>query len=125
MKACMDVRRPCHACRIALPVRKKAATISETVQTSLNLLVELGSPQAVAEARGLKETTVYAHVAKGLALDKVELDQAVDLTEAQKQDIKSALERHGPLLTPVMEALDNAYSYNVVRCVQIWHNRRA
>ncbi|MDH5784713.1 MAG: DNA helicase RecQ [Chromatiales bacterium] len=75
---------------------------------------------AIAAQRGLKETTVYNHLSKGIERGEVPLREVVKLEDHQLEAIRFALEHHdgGKRLKPVFEALEGEFSYEVLRCVR-------
>ncbi len=99
-------------------------TVSETLD-----LFRLGySVEKVAGQRGLKEDTIYTHLAKGLETGAVSLEDMLDLLAPQKvskqeiADIEAALlalpEDRRNALKPVYEQLGGEYGYGVLRCVR-------
>jgi len=74
---------------------------------------------AIAARRGLKETTLYSHLALAIASGEVKLRDVVPLDEEELTHIRAALRTNdGAALKPVFEALGGRYSYEVLRCVQ-------
>jgi ATP-dependent DNA helicase RecQ len=91
-------------------------TEEETLQ-----LFRLGMDvEAIATQRGLKNTTIYSHLAKEIERGEVPLTEVVPLQENQLEAIRFAIEHNdgGKRLKPVFEALDEEFSYEVLRCVR-------
>ena len=94
----------------------KNDTEEETLQ-----LFRLGmDADAIATQRGLKTTTVYNHLAKGIERDEVPLSDVVPLPNQQLEAIRFAIEQYdgGKRLKPVFDALEGEFSYEMLRCVR-------
>ena len=94
----------------------KNDTEEETLQ-----LFRLGmDADAIATQRGLKTTTVYNHLAKGIERDEVPLSDVVPLPHQQLEAIRFAIEQYdgGKRLKPVFDALEGEFSYEMLRCVR-------
>ncbi|MGY6276111.1 DNA helicase RecQ [Methylomonas sp. MgM2] len=95
---------------------------SDTVGETLGLFRLGYSIEQVARQRGLKEDTVYAHLAKGLESGAVQIDEVLNLSEKEVADIESVLlalpEQQRNALKPAYEALGGSYSYGELRCVR-------
>lgn len=94
--------------------------LSDTVNESL-LLVSQGKAVAeIAELRGLKEGTIYSHMADGIAAGLIDPMAVLPIDgsdyELIVQAIASLTHETGSLKL-VYEALDEVYSYDVLRCV--------
>jgi ATP-dependent DNA helicase RecQ len=76
--------------------------------------------EAIAVQRGLKATTIYSHLAMGIERGEVPLSEVVPLHDHQLEAIRFAIEHHdgGKKLKPVYEALEEEFSYEVLRCVR-------
>ncbi len=99
-------------------------TVAETIA-----VFRLGySVEQVASQRQLKETTVYNHLAHAIAQGKVLLQDVVDLTETEIEQIEDAMTALAPeqqkALKPVFEQFDGEYSYEVLRCVRAHYQRK-
>jgi ATP-dependent DNA helicase RecQ len=106
-----------------LPFAKTATT--DTAADSLALF-RLGLNVAqIAARRGLKASTIYTHLAAAIDSGKVELEDVLDLSEAEIGKIKAiwqALPKEQRVgLKPLFEALGGKYEYGVLRCmVSTW-----
>ncbi len=76
--------------------------------------------EAIAAQRGLKITTIYSHLTKGIERGEVPLKEVVALPDHQLDAIRFAIEHHdgGKRLKPVFEALEGEFPYEVLRCVR-------
>ena len=91
-----------------------------TEQETLRLLRAGLTLDEVAQERGLTATTIYGHVAHLIEQKQVALDAVVPLPQEELDEIIDTLLAHAgePFkLKPVFDALDGAYSYDVLRCV--------
>ncbi len=96
--------------------------LSETAAESLRLFkLNLSVPQ-IAKIRSLKESTVYSHLAEAIAQGLVVLTDVIDLSAQEIQQIEACIlnlpEEQKNSLKPVFEALSEAYSYEILRCVR-------
>ncbi len=75
---------------------------------------------AIAVKRGLKATTIYNHLAKGIERDEVSLSKVVPMQQQKLEAIRFAIEQFdgGKRLKPVFDALEGEFSYEVLRCVR-------
>jgi len=104
------------------------ASIANTVDETLDLFKLGYSVEQVARQRGVKEDTIYSHLAKGLEGGAVRFEDVLDLSEREIATIESILlalpEQQRNALKPVYEELGGAYSYGVLRCVRAVLQRR-
>ena len=104
------------------------ASTTNTVDETLDLFRLGYSVEQVARQRGVKEDTVYTHLAKGLEGGAVRFEDVLDLSEQEIATIESILlalpEQQRNALKPVYEELGGAYSYGVLRCVRAVLQRR-
>ncbi|MGK7945544.1 MAG: DNA helicase RecQ [Microcystaceae cyanobacterium] len=103
----------------ALPV---ALPSSSQIMT-LQLYQQGFSVKDIAETRGLKETTIYGHLA-----ELIELQQPIKISDfiaPQKQkEIYQVIQRVGDgALSPLKEALGDQYSYEEIKLVRAWYRR--
>jgi ATP-dependent DNA helicase RecQ len=99
----------------------KDASVTDTAAAAETLrLFRLGLDiPAIAARRGLKETTIYSHLAQAIASGEIKLREVVPLDEEDLAHIREALHANGgQALKPVFEALGERYSYEVLRCVR-------
>ena len=103
---------------------------SETARESLDLFRELGSVAAVATRRGLKPTTVYAHLLPFVRRGELSARQVAGLTETAQAEAETTivrLRRDGTEgMVPVYEALDGRIAYEALRCLEagLWADGR-
>jgi len=95
-------------------------TQSDTEEETLQLFRLGMNAEAIATQRGLKETTIYNHLAKGIERDEIPLDKVVPLEQDQLKAIRFAFEQFdsGKRLKPIFDALEGEFSYEVLRCVR-------
>ncbi|CAA6813266.1 MAG: ATP-dependent DNA helicase RecQ [uncultured Thiotrichaceae bacterium] len=95
--------------------------LSDTINETLSLFLETESVEKVAETRGLKNTTIYSHLAEAIACDLLSLDRVIDLSGEKITEIKNAADMfdfaEGAPIKPIYEALDESYEYGILRCV--------
>lgn len=100
---------------IALPSHSQMITLQH-YQQGLNV-------KEIAQARGLKENTIYEHLSQ-----LIELNQPVDinnfiLSEKQKMIMKAIQEIGPDNLTPLKEYLGEDYSYEEIKLARAWWRR--
>jgi ATP-dependent DNA helicase RecQ len=95
-------------------------TQNDTEEETLQLFRLGMNAEAIATQRGLKETTIYNHLAKGIERDEIPLDKVVPLEQDQLKTIRFAFEQFnsGKRLKPIFDALEGEFSYEVLRCVR-------
>lgn len=102
-------------------------TLSDTVNDTLSLYLNGNKPDAIAQQRGIKRSTIYTHLAEAIGCGLLEAQKVVDLDDSEFKAIVNALEiiddgEDNPpklkRLKPIFEALDEIYSYDILRCVQ-------
>lgn len=94
----------------------------DTVTESCNLC-RLGYGVAqIASQRGLKEETIYTHLAKGLEAGMLRLEEVLELSERELAEIEAVFlalpEAQRNALKPVYDELGGTYGYGVLRCVR-------
>ena len=103
-------------------IQEQNSELSETVDETVALFKAGFSVDKIALQRKLKDTTIYGHLAEGIAAGAVELADVVDLSEQEintiQDEILSLPEEQNNVLKPVYEALGEAYNYGVLRCVR-------
>jgi ATP-dependent DNA helicase RecQ len=104
-----------HKFRQAADDKSNSDTCEETlVLFNLGLTVE-----QVAVRRGIKEDTVYSHLAKNLELGKVRLEDVLALNAEQIQEIRLVMQAEtSNALKPVYEHFSGIYSFGILRCVR-------
>jgi ATP-dependent DNA helicase RecQ len=95
-------------------------TQTDTEEETLQLLRIGMHVDAIAAQRGLKTTTIYNHLAKGIECGEVSLNEVVRLQQQQLDAIRFAIEQFGSgkRLKPVFDALEGEFPYEVLRCVR-------
>ena len=93
---------------------------SDTGEETLQLLRSGLNIEAIAAQRNLKATTIYNHLSRGIELGEVSLNEVVSLPPQQLEMIRFAIEHndYGKRLKPVFDALEGAFSYDILRCVR-------
>jgi ATP-dependent DNA helicase RecQ len=93
---------------------------SDTVTETILLLKKGYSIKAIAQQRSLTQATIYNHLADAIETRGLSLEQAVSLSNEQLKAIHYVFEQFGSegRLKPVYEALDGAYEYGILRCIQ-------
>jgi len=94
--------------------QEKTDTLEDTLQ-----LFRIGMDvEAIASQRDLKSTTIYNHLAQLISKGEIVFEDVVPLSDEQQSEIEFAFDQFGENnhLKPVFEALDGAYSYEVLRC---------
>lgn len=106
-----------HGAAPALP-----ATFNGTAGETLSLFRRGLSPEQVAIRRQLKTSTVYEHLARGIANRLVTLQDVVNLAESELLELKAAWESlpqpPSSALKPWYEVLGGRYTYDILRCVR-------
>lgn len=102
--------------------------LSDTVNESLILSSEL-SVAEVADRRGLKEETIYGHIAEGIAAGAIDPIAALPIESSEyrliAQTLSAFAHEETGRLKQAFEALDGAFGYGILRCVAASerHNR--
>lgn len=95
----------------------KTDTVDETFQ-----LFKMGmNAEAIANQRGLTQSTVVNHLAKLIEQGTLLLKDVVDISQKDIETIQDAIIELGEdakRLKPVFEYLDGQYDYEVLRCVK-------
>ena len=98
--------------------------LASTVLKSLALLENGLSVEEVAQQRQLSPSTIYSHASQLILNNQLSLKAVLDLDDQVIKTIEDSLIDHDVTseqakLKPVYEALGEAYSYNVLRCVMM------
>jgi ATP-dependent DNA helicase RecQ len=95
--------------------------LTATVNQSLALHIEGNTAPQIAGARGLELSTVYGHLAEAIEAGLIAAKDAVQLDQAETDEILAAFEKTGTLesgkLGPAHAALDARYDYGVLKCL--------
>lgn len=103
-------------------IQEQNSELSETVDETVALFKVGFSVEKIAQQRKLKDTTIYGHLAEGIASGVVELMDVIELSEQEintiQDEILSLPIEQNNALKPVYESLDEAYDYGLLRCVR-------
>ncbi len=129
----MAGRRVCRHCRrapppVPLPRRLHAGRIwesgglSDTLKETLELFRQGIGPEAIAERRALKLTTIYTHLSRCIEEGELAVEEVVELDLETRRRIEFAFDQlpEGTLmaLKPVFDAFEGRYDYGLLRCVR-------
>ena len=96
--------------------------LSDTVNETLMLLDQGLAVETIAERRELKSSTIYGHLAEAIEVGLLDARKVLPLSDAQYAEIAHSMELLNACgqgsLKLVFEALDEAYDYGVLKCVQ-------
>ncbi len=96
--------------------------LSDTINDTLQLHLQGMDVASIATQRGLKTTTVFSHLAEAIQAGLLQARDILALNDDQYNEIVNTMEMlvsdDKPQLKPVYEALDEAYDYGILRCVQ-------
>lgn len=96
--------------------------LGDTVNDTLHLLSQSVTPSAIAAQRGLSEGTVYSHLATAIEHGVIGLDQVLELSAPELEEIEQAFELNElegkARLADVYETLEQRWEYETLRCVQ-------
>lgn len=98
---------------------KSKKEFSKTACESFELFVQLGSVEAVAAKRSLKQASIWKHLGEAVQHGKIHWRTVIDLPDDEVELIQQTFEafkQKGVLaLSPVYDALDGKYSYEILR----------
>jgi ATP-dependent DNA helicase RecQ len=104
------------------PDRTESAELTGTASESLALFEELGSVEAVAQRRGLKPGSVWSHLGQAAARERVDWRRVVGLPEDEigliLETFTAFRDKGIVALSPVHDALEKKYSYDLLRMVR-------
>lgn len=96
--------------------------LSQTVNETLMLYQQGKTIDQIIKQRELTSTTVYTHLSAAIEMGLLDVKEVLELDEKKYDEIVFAIESFGDdeerRLKPVYEALDGAYDYGLLRCVQ-------
>jgi ATP-dependent DNA helicase RecQ len=102
--------------------RPDSAELTGTASESLALFEELGSVEAVAQRRGLKPGSVWSHLGQAAARERVDWRRVVGLPEDEigliLETFTAFRDKGIVALSPVHDALEKKYSYDLLRMVR-------
>lgn len=112
---------------ITLTVPRKGLT--PTMLHSISLFKQGKTPEAIAEERSLKPSTIYSHLAEGLEHNVLSLKQVISLPDNEIAEIETVLiecfkTEQKRVLKPIYEKFEKKYSYEQIRCVSSALNAR-
>ena len=103
-------------------INQQQQTVTDTVAETLSLFKNGISVEQIAAQRGLKPSTVYTHLSEAIEGGVIALNAVIDLPETDIKQIEDAIlalpEEQANMLKPVFELFNEAYSYEVLRCVR-------
>jgi len=98
--------------------RARPAGPGDSARDTLRRFQAGESPEAIAAQRGLSLGTVFSQLTEVLAAGD-RLDSRRFVTSEQQAEIETALKTHGSaVLSPVFEALEGRYSFDVLRLIR-------
>jgi ATP-dependent DNA helicase RecQ len=96
--------------------------LSDTSHATLQLARQGNTPEKIAQARGLKPSTIYTHLADAIESGELQLSEVVTAPDADIAAIQAAIlalpEGERLTLKPVFERFEGKYGYGVLRCVR-------
>ena len=102
--------------------RTPDAGLTGTARETLTMLRSGLAPELIADRRGLKLETVYAHLARCIEEGELTLGEVTDLSESELGAIQYAFDQVPPdapmALKPIYEAFQGQYDYGLLRCVR-------
>ena len=97
--------------------------LSDTINETLYLYAEGKDAESIAQQRGLKLATVYGHFSEAIESGLLDVRAALPLSDAQYNEIISALELlavcEEGAIKPLYEALEGEYDYGMLKCVVV------
>ena len=96
--------------------------LSDTINNTLYLYSQGKDIDSIAAERQLNTSTIFSHLADAIEVGLVDVRDIVSLDDSQYKEIVHTMEMLAPeeqhKLKPVYDALDQAYDYGILRCVQ-------
>ncbi|MDH5517617.1 MAG: DNA helicase RecQ [Gammaproteobacteria bacterium] len=96
--------------------------LSDTINTTLELYLKLKDTQAVAEQRQLTVSTIYAHLSSAIKNETIQLDEIVEINDADIRQIRHAIDLCGEGgddgAKAVFEFLNSEIEYGIIHCVR-------
>ncbi|MCK5354863.1 MAG: DNA helicase RecQ [Methyloprofundus sp.] len=103
-------------------ILEQASDFTETVEETITLFKVGFSVEKIAVQRELKITTIFNHLAQGIEQGVLQLSDVIELSEQEikyiQGEILSLSAARSDSLKPVFEALNEQYSYDILRCVK-------
>lgn len=102
-----------------LPAAIAQNRLSETVNLTLEAFKRGLTAEQIAEQRQLKLTTIYSHFADLIEENIINLEEVLDLSDAEREEIETFLMQMDDTtkLKPVYDFFDGEYSYGVLKCI--------
>jgi ATP-dependent DNA helicase RecQ len=92
------------------------------VNETLILYQQGNNIEQIVSQRDLKNSTIYAHLSEAIEVGLLDVKEVLDLDDTQYDEIVFTIEsfedEEKGRLKAVYEALEAAYDYGVLRCVQ-------
>ena len=96
--------------------------LTETAAATLALLRDGQTPERIAEVRGLKPSTIHAHLAAAIEEGLLTPREMTCLAEEEIAAIEAAIcalpSGQEEALKPVFDRFDGKYDYNLLRCIR-------
>jgi ATP-dependent DNA helicase RecQ len=97
-------------------------SLSETINTTLGLVLQGKDLSQIASERHIKVDTLYQHLAQAITVGVVSIHEVLPISEEAYNHIVNTFEllssEGETKLKPVYEALEGAYDYGVLACVR-------
>lgn len=94
---------------------------SDTVNLTLIQFAAGSNPKRIAEERNLTIGTIYSHLAEAIKVNKLRIDDVIQLETSEYNIIVRAIKEHNICTTAafklVYEALDKRYDYGILKCI--------
>lgn len=99
--------------------KRMAHRPEDTVEVTAQMFAGGTNPTAIAQERGLTESTIYSHLAQLIAAKRVDLDRAVkpDVTALIREAIKGVEDTSR--MSPIKALLPEHVSYGEIKCVLV------
>jgi ATP-dependent DNA helicase RecQ len=95
---------------------------SETIETTIKLFQQGNTPERIAQLRGLKPETIYKYLARAIERGDLDFRKVVNLPDEEitkiEECFRSLPDESQHFLTPVYQALEGKYSFDILRCVR-------
>lgn len=117
------VRHGTQSAPVAQVMDAVSAVLSNSTEITFSLLKKGLTPLEIARERGLKPSTIYTHLAEALEAGLVSIEEVLDMSEDEMQEVKSAILGEGvknPSVKGVFEKLRGKYDYGVIKCVKAY-----
>ncbi|MFK7793994.1 MAG: DNA helicase RecQ [Gammaproteobacteria bacterium] len=95
--------------------------LSDTVNETLTLYQQKNDIGRISKLRELKISTIYTHLSEAIEMGLLDVKQVLDIDDKEYKEIIFLMETHSDddgRLKPIFEALEGAYDYGQLRCIQ-------